>query len=137
MPIGEKERLEFAPDLGATPSCVTGVRVRPSRASSAGSALVLMLAGASAALASPASDGESETRIDAAGTVIIGGNACQLIALDDGRFVTLQSGALPKTPLPVKARIKIVAEPSDAPSCAHAMGVDVKAFHRLPDLLGR
>lgn len=87
--------------------------------------------------ASPAADTATEGRIEGAGTVIIGGDACQLIALDDGRFVALKSGVTPNAALPAKARIKITAEPSSEQSCAHAQSVDVKAFHRLPDLMER
>lgn len=89
------------------------------------------------AAASPAEDVERGDRIESAGTVIIGGGACQLIALDDGRFVALQSGAIPKAPLPVKARIRIMAEPAEVQECAHAQSVFVKEFHRLPDLVER
>ncbi len=99
--------------------------------------LVLVVAVPHRVSASPAADPLTEGRIEGAGTVIIGGDACQLIALDDGRFVALKSGALPKAALPAKARIKITAEPAAEQSCAHAQSVDVKAFHRLPDLLGQ
>ncbi|MFA5949971.1 MAG: hypothetical protein WC807_06775 [Hyphomicrobium sp.] len=67
------------------------------------------------------------------GTVIIGGARCQLIALDDGRFVVLQAGALPNAPLVPRLRVKLTAKPVAVSTCKYADPVDVQSLQILID----
>lgn len=71
--------------------------------------------------------------IEASGTVIIGGEHCPMIALDDGRFIALKEGALPNTPLQARTRIRVMAWPLKGASCRHADPVRVESIQFLID----
>lgn len=63
--------------------------------------------------------------------VITTSTECPLIALDDGRFYTLQGGIKPKL-LPAKSRIRIEAVPAKSPVCTQADPIDIKSISVLP-----
>lgn len=81
-----------------------------------------------------ASEPDASELIEGAGTVIIGGDSCQMIALDDGRFFVLQEGALPNSPLQPLQRIRLTATPVAMSTCKHAQPVAVESLQFLPDL---
>lgn len=63
--------------------------------------------------------------------VITTSKDCPLIALDDGRFYTLQGGLKPKV-LAAKSRIRIEAVPAKTPVCTQADPIDIKSISILP-----
>lgn len=80
----------------------------------------------------PIATTEVPTLVEGRGTVIIGGTRCQMIALDDGRFVTLQAGALPNLPLEPLSRIRIRGRPLETYECGRALPVQVDELQHLP-----